>query len=457
MAAGRQLDEHRLQVARVVLDPQLAGATVHQVGQRAILVEYAEQADAVAPDDPLLEGQEVEQQRRRVGRHTHLPPGRPLRPGRGRRLAQRRMHLVVVGAEHLQHQDALELPERQHRRRLGVVVAARRHVGRGGAGQRMHTAHQGSHQPLDVPPEVRRRRRAVVDADAVLLAAALERLGVELAAIVHMDHLRQAVHRPGEVDVVRAEPVRLRQHRLRDRQRRRRGARGVERQVEAQHRAGMDVQRQRQPGAADAGAGHVIHQHEVHLGVVDLDHLQRPLRPQAATDLAELVAGRGGALAGLDALAQAAGRHPRPERLHRRHGQPGGAAVRLQVPPDHLEGRALPLEVHLLDGCLHLLLGCHVETPRAPDLTRLAGQQRGRDRVGAEGAQQAVDARFAQAQGGRCCQSCGQANTGLGGQRAEDRLALDGFGPIGVGDRQQGRLGLHLSRHARHPGCWLAI
>ena len=51
--------------------------------------------------------------------------------------------------------------------------------------------------------------------------------------------------------------------------------------IQAEHEARVNIQNQRQPRSPDADPRHIVDQHEIDLGVVDLDHLQRPLRPQA--------------------------------------------------------------------------------------------------------------------------------------------------------------------------------
>ena len=51
----------------------------------------------------------------------------------------------------------------------------------------------------------------------------------------------------------------------------------VERQIQTEHHARMHVQNECKPRATNAGAGDIINQHDVDLGVVDLDDLKRPI------------------------------------------------------------------------------------------------------------------------------------------------------------------------------------
>jgi len=65
----------------------------------------------------------------------------------------------------------------------------------------MNATHQRAHQPLDMATEPRRRRGTIFDLNPMLLAPALERTGVEFAAVIDVDDLRQPVHRPREIDI----------------------------------------------------------------------------------------------------------------------------------------------------------------------------------------------------------------------------------------------------------------
>ncbi len=84
---------------------------------------------AFAANDAFLERQEVEHERCRITDLSHAAgSGEPVPPRSGGRFAKRRMDLVVVGAKHIQGEDALELAQREDRLVLGGVVTPRPHI-----------------------------------------------------------------------------------------------------------------------------------------------------------------------------------------------------------------------------------------------------------------------------------------------------------------------------------------
>src|ERR1700761_7295849 len=54
VVAGKQFDKHGAEIPRIIFDPQLTGAVVHQMSQPTILISDTEQANTVAPDDAFL-------------------------------------------------------------------------------------------------------------------------------------------------------------------------------------------------------------------------------------------------------------------------------------------------------------------------------------------------------------------------------------------------------------------
>ena len=121
----------------------------------------------------------------------------------------------------------------------------------------------------------------IFDLDAVLLAAALEGLRMELEAIVHVHAARQACNGPGQRDGPRGEPLLFAEHGVRKSKRRARRRRRVERNQKAGHGACVHIERERQPGTADRPARDIVHDDQVHRRVVDLQHVQRPGSHQA--------------------------------------------------------------------------------------------------------------------------------------------------------------------------------
>lgn len=232
----------------------------------------------------------------------------------------------------------------------------------------------------------------------MLLAATLEGAGMKFRAIVDVDDVRQAKRRPGKIDRPVREPRRLGQHRLRQRQRGPGRARRIQRQREAGDHAGMHIKHERQPGAANTGPRHVVHQHDVDLGMVDLYHLQRPLRPQPGLHLPEAVRGDGGTFAGLRPLAQTSRRHTGPERLHGWWFDPGGDAIPMHFAEQPLDGGPLGFEVDRIDCCINLRLNLRIKPAAAFDPPPFERKQRGRQRAAAKILNKAVGPGNAQAQ-----------------------------------------------------------
>lgn len=86
------------------------------------------------------------------------------------------MHRTVIDARDRMTEPTLQLPDRHRSGLLRIEIALREHVGEGGSRQKMHFAHHGANEALDVSAVVRRAHRTVVNRDAVLFAAAAQRL-----------------------------------------------------------------------------------------------------------------------------------------------------------------------------------------------------------------------------------------------------------------------------------------
>ena len=67
------------------------------------------------------------------------------------------------------------------------------------ARQEVNGTHRGANQSLDVPAEVRRAWRPVINPDAVLLSATNQCPGVEFGRIVELQKLGQTPHRPRDL------------------------------------------------------------------------------------------------------------------------------------------------------------------------------------------------------------------------------------------------------------------
>ena len=103
---------------------------VEQGRESPIEIEDVEEAHTLATNGPFLEGQKIEHEGGRIGGLGRGTAGRdPGGLGGARCDAQCRMHLVMIGPENLERQDALEFCEGQDCLVLGGIIAARLNVG----------------------------------------------------------------------------------------------------------------------------------------------------------------------------------------------------------------------------------------------------------------------------------------------------------------------------------------
>ena len=110
--------------------------------------------------------------------------------------------LIARLFEHLpQLIDRLPFP---HRRHAGIVTITLGHISSGRTWQQAHPADHSADQPLDVTAVV--RALAIDELNAVLAAAALERLALELGRAVQVQSLGQPSHRPVADDTKLLEP-----------------------------------------------------------------------------------------------------------------------------------------------------------------------------------------------------------------------------------------------------------
>ena len=173
---------------------------------------------------------------------------------------------------------------------------------------------------------------------------------MEFRAVVEMQRLRHAVHRPRQVQSVPGEPLRLRQHALRDRDGDAGGRRCVERQRETRNRPREDVKEQGQPGPPKDGARRIVDELDVHLGVIDLHDGKRVTRPQARANRDKALPRRLGSLSRLHDLSERARRHARLDRLARRRFQAGRTAILAEISRQFRHGRPLAAPEDVVDG-----------------------------------------------------------------------------------------------------------
>ncbi len=217
VAAFGQLNEHRIHAAGIVLDPAMPVGPVQQRRQGAVGVQGVEQPDALAPDRALLEEQKVKHEGRRANRLA--PPAECLDrviPGCGRRLAERRMRLVVIRAEHFQGEKALELHKRQNSFLLGRAAATNGRVGKGRTRQAVaRPARAGSAVPCLARLRHDQRRRARRRPELGDQAPDLGRAEAERIGCRPDGGLRSCQRRQGSAPYPRAGPLPPSRHRKR--------------------------------------------------------------------------------------------------------------------------------------------------------------------------------------------------------------------------------------------------
>ena len=119
------------------------------------------------------------------------------------------MLAMVVALADFEGQPTLEFLQGQTGALFGLArLAAARRVA-GGAGQTLQPLHQRAVHALDVAAIVRAADRPVVELDAVLSAAQAKGTAAELGRVVQVQPLRQAGHRPVDLQPQVSQPGRL--------------------------------------------------------------------------------------------------------------------------------------------------------------------------------------------------------------------------------------------------------
>jgi hypothetical protein len=189
------------------------------------------------------------------------------------------MEGVVVDAGNLMHEPGLQFIQAEDGGSLridpafGDTAACR-------AWQDAKGAHHRADQALDVATEVRRRRRPIIDLDAILAGTAPQGLGTELLGIIEVKTGRQAGYRPVKVDAPpRQIPILGR-------------GRPVQTEVEANYHAGCDIDRKRQPGPTKRASIDLCDNHDVGQRMIDLNKPERHLLGQVTDDPSQLTPGK---------------------------------------------------------------------------------------------------------------------------------------------------------------------
>jgi len=244
-------------------------------------LKYVVYGEAVALQATAQHGQEVHEVATQIARHRNgaalgCDRGHALLPAPQRRLAvQALMRAQMVVLDHGDGEPALQLLQGQAGGLVAVVAAPLADIGEGRAGQAVYQAHQCADHPLDHAAELRLAWRAPVNGDAMLLATALERLGMELGPVVHANPARLALHRPVRLHLPQREPGRLVHGDVRQAQPDGHGGRGIQRDVKTRDAAALHVYGDREPGPADRLAIERVHQDQIHGRMIDLYQVER--------------------------------------------------------------------------------------------------------------------------------------------------------------------------------------
>ena len=136
----------------------------------------------------------------------------------------------------------------------------------------------GSHlrpdQAFDMAAEVLLPNRAMFNPDAELPARRHEILAVEFRAVVHSKTTGEARHRPGQVDFKLAQPSGLVENAVQQAQSYGRSLRRIEGQRESSDHPRKHVDAERKPWPCDELTGLLVHDHDIHLRVIDLNEIE---------------------------------------------------------------------------------------------------------------------------------------------------------------------------------------
>jgi hypothetical protein len=138
-----------------------------------------------------------------------------LRPFHRRRLQRLRILLQIV-IDHGERHAPLQVGETEPSAPLRGIAVAVRHGSTRRPRVRCEYGVELPEQPFDHPALMDSAAIAVPNADAVVLAAALEGAPFELFPGVGDEQPRPAEHRPAMLEAPRRQPILLRAHRLRE-------------------------------------------------------------------------------------------------------------------------------------------------------------------------------------------------------------------------------------------------
>jgi hypothetical protein len=125
------------------------------------------------------------------------------------------------------------------------------------------------------PPKCFFPNRAMLNLDAEVAARRHEVLAVEFRAVVHSRTAGKAGDRPGQVDFKLAQQSGLVENAVKQAEACRCPLRRVEGQRESGHHPGKHVDTKCQPWPCDELTGLLIHHHDIHLRVINLNEIER--------------------------------------------------------------------------------------------------------------------------------------------------------------------------------------
>src|ERR1700682_609286 len=194
-----------------------------------------------------------------------------------RRSHETAMLALVIDAGDVSDDPLLKLSYRHYRLTFRVVLTAFCRRRKSGSGQRMDLFVESAQQPFNVSAVMRRLYRTPFKIDVVFLAGALQHVAAKLSAVISVYALHHAPTRPASRETQLGKPLFLGQDRKGDAQTNRHAVRWFQRDVNTDHHSTEDIDSQSHPGPTDTLPMNVIDQHDIELGVINLNHRERPV------------------------------------------------------------------------------------------------------------------------------------------------------------------------------------
>jgi hypothetical protein len=293
--------------------------------------------------------------------------------------------------------------------------------------------------------------------NAVFRGPSRERAAAKLARVVDVNVVGQARDRPVSFYAASPEPLGFRRHGMVDRQRDRRRRRRFQTEIEPRHHAARHVDRKRQPRPLNRPTVNGVNDENIDRRVVDLDDLKRMVGAIFPDDGLEAVARCLCALPRADERPPIDGRHTRPNRVARRHGDPSGPAQLANMIVQRADRPLLAGKIMVANRLFDQGFDVIGETARSPRRTRLCAKHRARHRLASVPFDQRVEARAAYAERAAGRFDFRRRQRPPARERPDDRLPRHRLPPLVVVDIELIDLALHvsptsLSRHSSESG-----